>query len=97
MGIELGTSGVTSPGDFVESGFDDETARSLDKAFSDYVPEVVWTDNMHQGYVRVVLQTDVAEASFVAVSTVLKPVYEARSIKNFTIRKDTASLSLQEA
>ena len=97
MGIELGTSGVTSPGDFVESGFDDETARSLDKAFSDYVPEVVWTDNMHQGYVRVVLQTDVAEASFVAVSTVLRPVYEARSIKNFTIRKDTASLSLQEA
>ena len=97
MGVELGTSGVTSPGDFVESGFDDETARSLDKAFSDYVPEVVWTDNMHQGYVRVVLQTDVAEASFVAVSTVLRPVYEARSIKNFTIRKDTASLSLQEA
>ena len=97
MGIELGTSGVTSPGDFVESGFDDETARSLDKAFLDYVPEVVWTDNMHQGYVRVVLQTDVAEASFVAVSTVLRPVYEARSIKNFTIRKDTASLSLQEA
>jgi alkaline phosphatase D len=97
MGIELGTSGVTSPGDFVESGFDDETAEALDKAFSDNVPEVVWTDNMHQGYVRVVLRMDMAEASFVAVSTVLKPVYEARSIKNFTIRKDAASLLLQEA
>jgi alkaline phosphatase D len=97
MGIELGTAGVTSPGDFIESGFDAQTAKALDKAFAEHIPEVAWTDNMHQGYVRVVLRMDMAEASFVAVSTVLKPVYEARSIKNFTIRKDAASLSLQEA
>ncbi|MEZ6002268.1 alkaline phosphatase [Hyphomonas sp.] len=97
MGVELGTSGVTSPGDFVDSGFDNDTAQALDKAFSDYVPEVAWTDNMHQGYVRVVLHPDAAEASFIAVSTVLQPTYMAGSIKNFSIRKEGAGLSLQQA
>ena len=95
MGVELGTAGVTSPGDFVDSGFDDETARALDKAFSDHVPEVSWTDNMHQGYVRIVLRADAAQASFIAVSTVLTPAYEVSPIKSFTIRKDTTGLSLQ--
>lgn len=68
-GLELGTAGITSPGDFVESGFGDDLAQALDRAFIDHVPEVVWTDNMHQGYVRIELQRDGAEATFIAVDT----------------------------
>ncbi len=68
-GLELGTAGITSPGDFVESGFGHDLSRALDQAFIDHVPEVVWTDNMHQGYVRIELQRDEAEATFIAVDT----------------------------
>ncbi len=69
-GIELGTAGITSPGDFVESGFGAELSRALDKAFADHVPEVMWTDNMHQGYVRLDLRRTDAEATFIAVDTI---------------------------
>ena len=97
MGIELGTSGISSPGDFVDSGFDTNTAMALDRVFSDAVPEVVWTDNMHQGYVRVVLMPAAAKADFVAVSTVLTPDYTASAVKSYRIDRDTAHLRLTEA
>ena len=96
MGIELGTAGITSPGDFVDSGFDDKTARALDKAFANALPEVLWTDNMHQGYVRVSLQPDRAEADFVAVSTVLATDYTTDTIKSYRIEPEAASLRIEE-
>ena len=62
MGVELGTAGITSPGDFIESGFGPDQAAALDAAFADLLDEVIWTDNMHQGYVRLVLEADAARA-----------------------------------
>ena len=97
MGIELGTAGISSPGDFVDSGFDADTAMALDRVFADALPEVLWTDNMHQGYVRVVLRPDVADAAFVAVSTVLTPDYTASTIKSYRIGHDAQRLRIAEA
>lgn len=54
----------------MESGFGDALSKALDKAFADHVPEVVWTDNMHQGYVRIDLGREAAEATFIAVDTI---------------------------
>lgn len=71
-GVELGTAGITSPGDFVESGFDRATAARLDAAFAEHNPEVLWTDNLHQGYVRLVLSRDTGRADFVAVKTLVR-------------------------
>ncbi len=81
-GVELGTAGITSPGDFVESGFGDELSRALDKAFTDLIPEVVWTDNMHQGYVRLDLRRDAAEATFIAVDTI-----RSRAFRPFIVNR----------
>jgi len=97
MGVELGTAGITSPGDFVDSGFDADTAMALDRVFADQLPEVVWTDNMHQGYVRVVLQPDAAKADFVAVSTVLTPDYSASTVKSYRIGHEAGQLRMVEA
>lgn len=87
-GIELGTAGITSPGDFVESGFGDELSRALDKAFSDHVPEVVWTDNMHQGYVRLELRRERAEATFIAVDTIRSRAFRPAIVNRFGIVRD---------
>ena len=65
--------------------------------FSDQLPEVTWTDNFHQGYVRVVLYPDSAKASYVAVSTVLSPIYNTRTIKAFDIQTDGENLVLRQA
>jgi alkaline phosphatase D len=85
MGLELGTAGVTSPGDFVDSGWDAETAERLDRIFENELGEVVWTDNMHQGYVRVVLGRENARADFVAVDTNLVAAYRANILRSTSI------------
>ncbi len=79
-GIELGTSGITSPGDFIERGFSRKDAANMDKALADHIDEIVWTDNLHQGYVRVVLERERGRADFIAVSTVLSQDYSTRVI-----------------
>jgi len=53
-----------------ERGFADALSRAVDKAYADHVPEVVWTDNMHQGHVRLDLKDSVAAARFVAVDMI---------------------------
>ncbi len=93
-GIELGTAGITSPGDFIGSGFDPVTAAKLDRALEEHNPEVVWTDNLHQGYVRLVLGRNGGQADFVAVDTVLSRRYRARSVKRFGITPGTNGLTL---
>ncbi|WP_067735614.1 alkaline phosphatase D family protein [Novosphingobium naphthalenivorans] len=80
-GIEFGTAGISSPGDFVDSGFGPETARALDKAWAEHIPEVTWTDNMHQGYVRVEFEREQGMATFVGVDTVLTPSYRTMVLR----------------
>lgn len=92
-GIELGTAGITSPGDFVESGFGDELSRKLDQAFIEHIPEVVWTDNMHQGYVRVDLRRNAAEATFIAVDTIRSRAFRPFVVNRFTILREDGKIS----
>ncbi len=80
-GIEVGTAGVTSPGDFIDSGFAEEVAARLDQALTDHNPEVLWTDNLHQGYVRVELTRGEGVASFVALDSVREPVYRSSVLR----------------
>lgn len=94
MGLELGTSGITSPGDFVESGFDPVTAAKLDAAFAEHNPEVVWTDNLHQGYVRVILTQDEGRASFIAMSNILSQRYTAHNISDWRLVRNDGVLDL---
>ncbi len=93
-GIELGTAGITSPGDFVETGFSPKAAVALDKALADHIDEVVWTDNMHQGYVRLRLERDHGDVEFIAVSTVLSRDYFTSVVNRFEIQRDKGVVSL---
>ena len=94
-GIELGTAGISSPGDFMGSGFGPELSPRLDRAFEAHNPEVIWTDNMHQGYVRLELTRASGLASFVAVDTVLRPEYRVETLRRFSLQRDGDALTLQ--
>ena len=96
VGVELGTAGITSPGDFVESGWDIETAKRLDQMFADQLDEVEWTDNMHQGYVRVVINRSEMIASFVAVDTVLQQQYRVHDLRTVKIAHSGQNLEYVE-
>ena len=91
-GLELGTAGITSPGDFMASGFGPDLSRRLDAAFIEHVPEVHWTDNMHQGYVRLDLTHASGRASFIAVDRVLSPHYAASIVERFGIERVDGAL-----
>ncbi|CAN0587785.1 unnamed protein product, partial [Laminaria digitata] len=93
-GVELGTAGISSPGDFVESGFGPEISPLLDRAFAQHNPEVSWTDTMHQGYVRMVLTPTDGTADFVAVSTVLSRKYSAQTIRTFAITRQDDGIDI---
>ncbi len=92
MGVEIGTAGITSPGDFVETGWPLDVAEKLDRAFEQGLPEVIWTDNLHQGYVRVVLGREAADVTYRAVDTVLTEDYRAFDLKTMRVLREAGSL-----
>lgn len=93
-GIEFGTAGISSPGDFMESGFGPKLSHALDKAFAQHIPEVEWTDNMHQGYVRIEFGRERGTAHFVAVSTVLSRKYATHTIRKVPFERAGGSVKL---
>lgn len=70
MGVEIGTAGVSSPGDFVEQGFAPDIAAQIDTIFANEVPEVRWTDNLHQGFVRLEITPESIATDFVSAGDV---------------------------
>ena len=94
-GIEFGTAGISSPGDFVGSGFDDATARALDKAYAEHIPEVAWTNNMHQGYVRLEFGRGSGVATFIAVDTVLSPDYSVSVLRRVPFGRRNGKVEME--
>ncbi len=76
MGVELGTAGISSPSEYVDTGLDPEVGRRLDAIYAEHMPEVHWTEGLHNGYVRVVLGREEAVATVIGVSTVMSTDYE---------------------
>lgn len=93
MGVELGTTGITSPGDFLRFGANH--ALALDRALADHNTEVLWTDNRYNGYIRLTLNHEQARADFVAVSTVLKNDYHTNIVRTRLIQSTGGKLSYQ--
>ena len=85
MGLELGTAGISSPGDFLSFG--DEGARVMDELLAVHNTEVEWTNCRHNGYLRLVLGRASATADFVGVSTVLSRSYTVKTIHRAQIER----------
>jgi hypothetical protein len=96
-GVEIGTAGVTSPGDFVESGCGVATAGRLDQAFADHNPEVLWTDNLHQGYVRLEFSRTGGLATYLATPGLDRPGREVEVLRRYRIDRRSSGLILDEA
>jgi hypothetical protein len=54
----------------------------------------VWTDNLQQGYVRLVLTPTAGSASFIAVSTITSPHYRTRPIGQWRLTPGTDCMAL---
>lgn len=87
VGVEIGTAGIASPGEFMDVGFDADVVERIDELFVEGMDEVRWTHSRHQGYVRLVLSPDAADVTYVGVSTVLEPDYETLEIRKERVVK----------
>jgi len=92
MGLELGTAGISSPGDFIDEGFDRLTAKRIDEVFAQHAPDIRWTSNLHQGYVRLILTPSEGRADYVAMSTVESRQYSTDIIRSEYINRNGSSL-----
>ena len=90
MGLELGTAGVSSPGDF--ESFGDDGAKIMDELLAAHNAEVMWTNCRNNGYVRLVLGRSTATADFVGVSTVLSRSYTVKTIHRAQIERQQDQL-----
>lgn len=87
VGLEVGTAGITSPGDF--EAFGSEAAARMDELIARHNPEVLWTDNRHRGYVRLVLTRAAARVDVVTVDRIDVPGYRTRLLRREQIvRRD---------
>ena len=87
MGLEIGTAGITSPGDF--EAFGPEGAARMDELHMRHNDEVLWTDNRHRGYVRLVLGRAAARVDVVAVDRIDVPRYRTRLLhREQIVRRD---------
>jgi phosphodiesterase/alkaline phosphatase D-like protein len=91
MGIELGTAGITSPGDF--EAFGPDLAADMDVAFAAHNREINWTDNLHRGFVKLSLQRDAAKAEFCVVDNILSEAYKPSILRTSHIVRDGKSLN----
>lgn len=93
MGLELGTTGVTSPGDFVDLG--DEGARLMDAQLAAANREVLWTEGRTHGYLRLQLNRDSATAEYVGVDTIATTDYRDLLLKRVNIRPEGGTLVVE--
>jgi alkaline phosphatase D len=93
MGVELGTAGISSPSDLIDSGFDRAIIPRIDEALRLGMDEVHWVNSVYPGYVRVVLGRHEAVATFIGVDNVLSPEYQVIEIREERISPSGDSLA----
>ena len=90
MGVELGTSAITSPRGFHELG--DTAMHRYDELVAGRNDGVVWADGRQRGFVRLSLTPERAVADYVVVSTIESPEYSLRTLKSVGIRREGGTL-----
>ncbi len=89
-GLELGTSGITSPSGF--RGFGETAAARLDALIATHNDGVDWADGSKRGFIRLTLERDRARADFVALSTIETRNFKTRVVRSVDIARRDGTL-----
>jgi len=89
MGVELGTSGVTSPGTAAYFG---EAAIDYSKRLVEKNQDIIYHNLEIHGYMDLTLSQSEGRIDFVGVSTVLSPDYTASVVKSMPLVKSDNSV-----
>ncbi|MDB5425976.1 MAG: phosphodiesterase/alkaline phosphatase, partial [Phenylobacterium sp.] len=88
VACEFGTTGITSPG----AG---ETSPGVNTGslIAQANKEVVFNDQMSQGFILLTLTREEARGDMVAVSTIVAKDFKTRTVKSFATRPDGKGLT----
>ncbi|MDQ0466344.1 alkaline phosphatase D [Caulobacter ginsengisoli] len=87
VAAEFGATGITSP------GFSDAVPDApIGQAFADASEEVVFNDSGAKGFVLLTLTREQARADMVAVSTIMEPAFETRTLASFTVAAEAGGV-----
>jgi alkaline phosphatase D len=78
MGVELGTTGVTSPRSLAVLG--EQGLQRFDELNAAINPGIVWSNGRHRGYIRLAIDHDGARADYVAVNNIESRDYDTNII-----------------
>ena len=73
IGVELGTAGIISLGEFEDYG--PKGAAAFDRLVAEHYHEVTWTDCTRIGFLKLVLTADSEKADYIVVEHVKTPQY----------------------
>ncbi|MEE4302249.1 MAG: alkaline phosphatase D family protein [Pseudomonadales bacterium] len=93
VGVELGTTGISSPGDFADFGT--ALGARIDAAIAAHNPEVHWTDAGPRGWLRVTLTSEEAVADFMIVSDTSTRRYESGRLRRVHLRRRDGRLDIE--
>ncbi|MGI9261578.1 MAG: alkaline phosphatase D family protein, partial [Woeseiaceae bacterium] len=91
MGVELGTTGITSPRGLLALG--PEGLERYDQLTAEANREVVWTDGQYRGFIRLEIDHDGAQANFVTITDIESRDYETRTVYTANIASEDGELS----
>lgn len=90
MGVELGSTGITSPRSLLSLG--QEGITMFDLLNAEQNEEVVWTEGRYRGYIRLAIDHDRAQAEFVRVTNVESENYDVETVRSVNIEKSDGTL-----
>ena len=90
MGVELGSTGITSPRSLLDLGV--PALTRFDELIAEKNKEVVWAEGRYRGFIRLDITHDGAHADFVTVTNVETRDYETKIVHSLDIENADGSL-----
>ncbi|MDH3439563.1 MAG: alkaline phosphatase D family protein [Gammaproteobacteria bacterium] len=90
MGVELGTTGITSPRSLLAMGL--EGLERYDQLIADANREVVWAEGRYRGFIRLELDHDGARADYVTVTNIESRDYDTEIVYTANIVSENGEL-----
>ena len=90
LGVEIGTSAVTSPRGFAELG---AVATRFDELTAERNDSVEWVDGSNRGYVRLTLNRERARVDYLAISNIESHRYAVNTVRSVDIEAADGSLN----
>ena len=90
MGVELGTSAITSPRGFYQLGA--EATERYDQLLAAQNQSVEWVDGRYRGFIKLTLTPERARAEYIAISDIESQNYSLDTLRVANIVHDDGSL-----